>query len=38
MAHEEAEMVRWHISFNEHNHVQTDGTQRCQNGEVALVL
>jgi hypothetical protein len=38
MAHKEAEMVRWHLSFKEQDHVQSDGTQRGQNGEVALVL
>jgi hypothetical protein len=38
MAHEEAEMVRWHLSFKERDHVHTDGTRRGRNGEVALVL
>ena len=38
MAHEEVEMVRWHLSFNEQDHVQPDGTRRGRNGEVALVL
>ena len=38
MAHEEAEMVRWHLSFQEQDHAQTDGTRGGRNGEVALVL
>ena len=38
MAYKEAKMVRWHLSFKERDHVQTDGTRRGRNGEVALVL
>jgi hypothetical protein len=38
MAHKEAEMVRWHLSFKERDHVLPDGTRRGRNGEVALVV
>jgi hypothetical protein len=38
MAHEEAEIVRWNLSFKERDHVQADGTRRGRNREVALVL
>jgi len=38
MAHEEAEIVRWHLSFKDQDHVLSDGIRRCQNREVALVL
>jgi hypothetical protein len=38
MAREEAKMVRWHLSFKERDHVQSDGTQRGRNREVTLVL
>ena len=38
MAHEEAKIVRWHLSFKERDHVQSDGTRRGQNREVALVF
>jgi hypothetical protein len=38
MAHEEAQIVRWHLSFKERIHVHTDGTRRGPNREVAPVL
>jgi len=38
MAHEEAEIVRWHFSVKERDHVRADGTRRGQNREVALVF
>jgi hypothetical protein len=38
MARKEAEMVRWHLSFNERDHIQADDTRKGQNGEVALDL
>jgi hypothetical protein len=38
MAHKEAEIMRWHLSFKEQDHIQSDGTQRGQNCEVALIL
>jgi len=38
MAHEEAEIMRWHLSFKEQDHIHTDGTRRGRNREVALVL
>ena len=38
MAHKEAEIVRWHLSFKERDDVLADGTRRGQNCEVALVL
>jgi hypothetical protein len=38
MAHEEAEIVRWRLSFKERDHVLSDGTRRGQNREVVLVF
>jgi hypothetical protein len=38
MAHEEAGIVRWHLSFKERVHVLPDGTRRGRNRELALVL
>ena len=38
MAHEEAEIVRQHLSFKERDHVHPDGTRRGGNREAALVL
>ena len=38
MAHEEAEIVRQHLSFKERDHVLADGTRRGGNHEAALAL
>jgi hypothetical protein len=38
MAHEEAEIVRQHLSFNERDHVHPDGTRRNGNREAGLVF
>ena len=37
-AQEEAEIVRWDLSFKERDHVHSDGTRRGRNHEVGLVL